>query len=385
MSAAAAATAAVGWRRQISMPKFPSEWNRARCSNQFLIIAQTNAHTFLCFSLNSLQCVVSLSLSFALSRTPENNTKSKFICTEKATTTTAMGWIIVRCEDGTYTIHSLLFFSLSSSKCISFASVRPSFRLSACLFVHVCVRTWVCQLVHFMLNAACCFMFVCCLFSFPSDLFRLAVVVCVHARERSLDALHMDCVRVFPVRVVHMYWWQQPQRERETCQKCFALWYIIYVLSLPRDAFCPLTHTIAPTHQHTHCHCCCGCRCTFHAPTEKETTTFILKFYAQQIRFGHSHFLQQNYMCFHMHLKISLDCCIGYLLPHPSSFFNYFPRSDAMFCFPINLHTHTNFQPHYAIRIRFSFHRCLSVYSLQFHCIPTTLYLFGGRLIVVHK
>lgn len=83
----------------------------------------------------------------------------------------------------------------------------------------------------------------------------LLVFVCLfvalfstRARERSLYALHMcyvyACVSctIVLVLVTHVLVAVAASAAAavETCQKCFALWHIL--LSLPRDAFCPLTH-----------------------------------------------------------------------------------------------------------------------------------------------
>lgn len=96
-------------------------------------------------------------------------------------------------------------------------------------------------------------------FFFRWIFFGLAVFVCVRARERSLSALHLcECVCV--CFLYSMSWLLLCVRRRthvlvaaaaavETCQKCFALWHIL--LSLPRDAFCPLTHTQTQIQTHS--------------------------------------------------------------------------------------------------------------------------------------
>lgn len=83
----------------------------------------------------------------------------------------------------------------------------------------------------------CLCLFVCLLLFFPL----------VHVNAVFMRCICVMCMRVFPVHnvlvlVTHVLVAVAASAAAavETCQKCFALWHIL--LSLPRDAFCPLTH-----------------------------------------------------------------------------------------------------------------------------------------------
>lgn len=190
----------------------------------------------------------------------------------------------------------------------------------------------------------CCMLllvFVCLLLFFPL----------VHVNAVFMRCICVMCMRVFPVHnvlvlVTHVLVAVAASAAAavETCQKCFALWHIL--LSLPRDAFCPLTHKHPFTNTST------LTVAVYFMPSKKNiyfeisstTNSILCHNFPIETNFFFcctiEQFIDMQHPGAQLKKRVTLDCSIEYLGPGSVSVTSItihfsLSRFAAMFCFSI--------------------------------------------------